>query len=303
MCGSTLLAELRPRAEGPVTLVFGSFAYRDTVLAWIDSARRAAYEHFRIVCMDEDLRRFLHRHGAGGHALDCYELLPDVPRRNFDAITKQRARHDVLGLLRVKLFLHLAANGCDFIHSDADAFWLHDPRPWLMSHPGFDLLCSQGTTHPDTHFHRHRFVLCAGFFLCRANERTRAYFEQVDRLWKLHGGDQFRMNTVLLRDSEARWSIKRPIPAFRLGATWFAPPPTKSLLGCARTVSRLLRALAGHALQRARILWILTSREIIHGRFTGGLTIGVIPMHIVTRFRFEGWDDPLVSHDPANRSG
>ena len=70
MCGNTLLAELRPRAEGPVTLVFGSFAYHDTVLAWIDSVRRAACEHFRIVCMDEDLRRFLHRHGAGGHALD-----------------------------------------------------------------------------------------------------------------------------------------------------------------------------------------------------------------------------------------
>ena len=48
-------------------------------------------------------------------------------------------------LVRMRLFLHLAANGCDFIHSDADAFWLRDPRPWLMRHPDYDLLCSQGT--------------------------------------------------------------------------------------------------------------------------------------------------------------
>ena len=33
-----------------------------------------------------------------------------------------------LTALRTKLFLHLAANGCDFIHNDADAFWLRATR-------------------------------------------------------------------------------------------------------------------------------------------------------------------------------
>ena len=86
MCGNTLLNDLRPRAEGPVTLVFGSFGYRDTILAWIDRARRAGCAHFRIVCMDEELRRLLREHGAGGHALSFHELLPDAPRPDLDAI-------------------------------------------------------------------------------------------------------------------------------------------------------------------------------------------------------------------------
>ena len=305
MCGNTLLAERRPRAEGPVTLVFGSFGYRDTILAWIDRARRAGCGHFHIVCMDEDLRRFLRGHDAGGHALGCHELLPEASRPDLDAITGRLERLSALGFVRVKLFLHLAANGCDFIHSDADAFWLHDPRPWLMSHPGYDLLCSQGTMYPYAHYRRHRFVLCAGFFLCRANGRTRAYFEQVNRLWESHPDDQVGMNMVLLRDPEPRWRLRRRTPAVKVGAVWFAPPPEKSLLRRAQVVLRreVLRALADHALQRARLAWILTSPEIIHGRFTGGLAVGVIPMHVVTRFRFEGWDEPLVSHDPANQSG
>ena len=304
-CGSALLDDLRPRAEGPVTLVFGSFGYRDTVLAWIDRARRAGCEHFRIVCMDEDLRRFLRGHDAVGRAVGFHELLPEAPRADLGAIPGRRQRREALWLARVRLFLHFAANRCDFIHSDADAFWLQDPRPWLMDHPGFDLLFSQGTTFPVEHWRRHRFVLCAGFFLCRANGRTRAYFKQVSRLSESHPDDQVCMNTVLLRDPEARWERGRRAPAVRPGAAWVAPPPEASLLGYARALLRreLLRALANRVLRSARLAWILTSPEVIRGRFTGGLTVGVIPMHIVTRFRFAGWDEPLVSHDPANHSG
>ena len=113
------------------------------------------------------------------------------------------------------------------------------------------------------------------------------------------------MNTVLLRDPAARWRLRRRTPAVKVSAVWFAPPPEKSLLRRAQVLLRreVVRALADHALQRVRLVWILTSPEIIHGRFTGGLTVGVVPMHVVTRFRFEGWDEPLVSHDAANQSG
>ena len=35
-------------------------------------------------------------------------------------------------------------------------------------------------------------------------------------------------------------------------------------------------------------------------RFTGGLTVGVVPMHMVMRGRFEGWCEPLVHHSSVN---
>lgn len=47
----------------------------------------------------------------------------------------RRARVNALLPLRVKLLVHLAAAGCDFIHCDADAFWLGDPRPGLTELP------------------------------------------------------------------------------------------------------------------------------------------------------------------------
>ena len=77
--------------------------------------------------MDEDLRRFLRGHGVGGESLGCQELLPVTPLPDLDAITGWRERLEALGLVRMRLFLHLAANGCDFIHSDADAFWPYQP--------------------------------------------------------------------------------------------------------------------------------------------------------------------------------
>ena len=254
--------------------------------------------------MDEDLRRFLRGHGTGGRAVGFHELLPEAPRPDLDSITGRRKRMAALGLARVRLHRHLAANGCDFIHSAADAFWLRDPRPWLMGHPGCDLLFSQGTTHPSEHYRRHRFVLCAGFFLCRANGRTQAYFEQVSRFSESHVDDQFCMNMVLLRAPEARWELGRPAPAVRYGAAWVAPPQKMSRLGYAWTLllRGVLRALPDRALQRASLTWILTSPEIIRGRFTGDLTVGVVPMHIVARLRFEGWDEPLVSHELRMRT-
>ena len=63
---------------------------------------------------------------------------------------------------------------------------------------------------------------------------------------------------------------------------------------------QILRELANHSLQRAKLDWILSSRDIIQRAVHGGLTVGVVPMHIVMRGRFKGLDEPLVHH--ANQS-
>ncbi len=296
-----MLADFRPREEGPVTIVFGTFAWRHTVARWAEHARRAGCSHYRIVCMDDGLAEFLRERGEAHRAVALHDLVPDAPGTDFYAMDR-RGRLRVLTPLRVRLFVRLAAAGCDFIHSDADAFWLRDPRPWLAARTDHDLLCSQGTTFPRAHYHRHRFTLCAGFFLCRANERTLAYFEKVLALAERHLSDQVGMNAELLADPEGRWHLARPAPAVRWRSAWGRPPLERLFLRCALRVLRrpALRTLANGLLRLAGCDWILTSPEIIDGRFAGGLRVGIIPMHVVARGRFRGWDEPLVLHDSEN---
>ena len=296
-------ADWRPRDEGPVTVVFGTAGYRNTIARWIEHARAAGCRHYRIVCLDCTLLDALRGAGEAERAIDFHELLPNVRREDFDAMAPA-ARLKALTPLRAQLFRRLAAAGCDFIHSDADAFWLRDPRPWLMRQYGYDLLLSQGTVFPPAHYRRHRFTVCAGFFLCRANERTRVYFERVDSLARTHPSDQVRMNAVLLEDSEGGWRLKRPVVAVRANGQWARPPFERWFGSCARyalarPVTRTLANLVGLL---CRLDWMLTSRQVIEGRF-GSLTAGVIPMHIVMRGRFAHLEEPLVMHSSENKVG
>ena len=91
---------------------------------------------------------------------------------------------------------------------------------------------------------------------------------------------------VLLQDPEARWEICTPVLRRR---------PPKPFW---RRIRPLLRQLLAHSrwvdvqsfrdgIAEARkdgSLCVLTSESIIRGGFSGGLTVGVIPMHLVTRF-------------------
>ena len=200
--------------------------------------------------------------------------------------------------LRTRLFLHLARAGRDFIHSDADAFWVRDPRPWLVRHAQFDLLMSQGTTYPYRQYRRHRFVLCAGFFLCRANDRTQAYFERVEALLSRNPLDQWGMNWVLLHDPEGRWEVSKPEWRLRLrrkGAWW------RLLSGINALLPPFLRLLALVArIRRQGPACIVTSGEIIRGRFGNALSVGVIPMRLVTRSRVTPTCD-YVWHERGER--
>ena len=330
--------------EGPVAIVFGTFNYRPTVWRWIKAARRASCAGWRIVCLDRDLVRWLQEHGAGAQAVYYYDVLPDAPRYDFAALQRNALMRALLPL-RTRLFLHLANAGRDFVHSDADAVWTRDPRRYMARHPDFDLLISQGTRFPPEHYLRFGFVLCAGFFLCRSNERTRDYFERVEALGREDVDDQRRMNHVLLQDPEARWEICTPVLRRRPPKPFWRRirPLLRQLLAHSRWVNvRRLRAMltesqweicksvlrprhrkprwrhvspqAGQLQTRSRwvdvqslrdgiaearkgaSLCVLTSESIIRGGFSGGLTVGVIPMHLVTRFRLTTHQRSLVVH-------
>ena len=324
---STVRSAFGPGEEGPVTVVFATARYRRIVQRWIELAHRAGCHHYRIVCMDRDIARFLRREVGAHRALCFYDFLPRLPRFADEPLDwppdpdparrrrKHRERLQVLMPLRVKLFRFLVENGCDFIHSDADAFWLGDPRPWLMRQgAGFDLLASQGACKPLAHYRVHRFVLCAGFFYCRANDRTRDLFARADAL--IEGSpaiahavagaemdDQTALNRVLLKDPGRRWRFEDPAFAVRYRWTWWSVPAGRignALL--ARVLAhRVPAAVLDRALGLARSALILTSERVIDGRFSNGLRVGVIPMNLVDRIDAKriaaaAPDRPMVSH-------
>ena len=194
--------------------------------------------------------------------------MSDTPRQNFNTIPLA-LKLFALTPLRVKLFLHLAKNGYDFIHSDADAVWFRDPRPWLMSHPEYDLLFSQGTTHPRSQYHSHHFVLCAGFFLSRSNSRTQGYFEKVDVLLTGYPSDQLHINNVLLYDTTKHWNIKKSIPALCMKNKWVRIPLGEYFNVCMNYFLSqwVLRWASNFVFRLCKLQYIFTSNTIIQGRF------------------------------------
>ncbi len=291
----------------PVTIVFGTFNYRNVIHEWINCALSTC-DHWRIVCMDKELVAWLNEIGHGDRAVYFYNLFSDI-RISDLAEPSGKLRPVTLFNLRKKLFLALIESGRDFIHSDADAFWLRDPRSWLMQHTEFDLLISQGTHAPREHFNRYHFTLCAGFFFCRANVRTQNYFRQVVERKKL---DQENMNIILANDPKAHWQIHQPTIWFsntgRIGGKWRKIPTLLCVVLAwgQRYAPLLLRPIKASLSRlncpgklcwlRSLLNYIYISPEIIEGKFSNGLTVGVIPMHLVTRIDYSWSTPPLVAH-------
>ena len=307
-----LFSPFDPIDGTPVTIVFGTFDYRNVINKWIDHALSNC-DHWRIICLDKELISWLNEMGHDTRAVYLYDLFPDVTPHSLNNLN-EKSKAQIIFELRKKLFYALAKSGRDFIHSDADAFWLQDPRPWLAQHNEFDLLISQGTHGPKSHFIRYHFTLCAGFFLCRANTRTQDYFRQVaEAEWFL---DQKSMNEILLQDPEARWEIHQPSiwwsSAGRVGGKWRKIPILPGVLAWGqRFTPLLLRRIEAKLLQlrcpgklcrlRSLLNYIYISPQIIDGKFSNGLTVGVIPMHLVTRIRHRWQTSPFVVHTNDNK--
>ena len=94
----------------------------------------------------------------------------------------------------------------DFIHSDVDAIWLKNPLPYLARHNNYDLLASQGTTHPWKAFQKWGFTLCYGFFLVKSTKQTRQFLKGVASQTTYTDDDQQGLNHILLKDN-LDWQI------------------------------------------------------------------------------------------------
>ena len=314
-----------PTEEGPVTVVFATARYHRIVQRWVDLAHRAGCRHYRIVCMDRDIAQLLGNEVGAHRTPYFYDFLPGLPRfidepldapSDPDRARRRRKHHErmnVLMPLRMKFFRFLLENGCEFIHSDADAFWFGDPRPWLMRHGEFDLLASQGTCLPLVHYRAHRFVLCPGLIHYRANDRTRELLARANALIEAgsavaHAGeavvdDQTALNRALLEDPGRRWRVEDPVFALRYRWKWhsFSLGRAGNALLARALARRAPAAVLERVLGLARSALILTSEQVIAGRFSSGLRVGVIPMSLVDRIDAKRVGStaatrPLVSH-------
>ena len=301
----------------PVTIVFGTFNYRHIIRKWIDHAVPLC-DHWRIICLDRELVDWLKDIGYSTCAIYFFDLFPDKQYLSTykKAIrqTKGRWRRQIFKL-RKKLFSALVDSGRDFIHSDADAYWLKDPRPWLANHTEFDILISQGTIFPLEQYKRSHFVFCAGFFLCRSNMRTQNYFRQMEELTDMD--DQESMNQILLDDPNAYWYKYSPTiiwgPFFEMRQFYEGEIKVlKRISGrLYRIFSRLNRFYKIPNILNSAVIWahrqpllrllfriiIYVNPDIIKGTFSNGLAVGIIPIHLVTRISIMRSNDTMIEHN------
>lgn len=235
---------LRPLIEArhttPPTIVFANTAYREIADNWIRAVSRLEIENFWFVALDQNIHDHLTKIGVQAVLVECAPGLK------------------TLWKLRIQLFRVLVDSGIDFIHSDADAVWLRDPiARYYTEQKDLDLIASQGTIWPPDVFTQWNFVLCCGFFVLRANERTEIFLRKLEVDVEITGDDQVSVNRLILQH-DVTWNIESPYPL---------------------------------QFQNAKIL---LSRKMIVGE-GDGLRIGVIPFAEVPRLHLRN-NDPYIEH-------
>lgn len=108
-----------------------------------------------------------------------------------------------LWIRRANLFAALAEAGVDYVHSDADALWLTDPRPMLAGIDA-DLVFSPSTYLPPDICEVWGLVACCGLFTVRASPASASFLHAS--AGRLPGDeiDQTAMNRELF-DRGIRW--------------------------------------------------------------------------------------------------
>jgi len=171
---------------GLLPVTFATEAFAPLLENWLRHARAAGVTDPLVFAMDAGLAAWLEQAGV-----------PSI-------------RHDFNGTLadlwyqRTLVFEWLARRGIDFIHSDIDAVWLCDPRPFCRAGPDFDLVFSQGINYPPEVWHAWGFVLCCGLFAVKAGPATARFFARVREMTAQVQDDQIAVN-ILLLDSGLSW--------------------------------------------------------------------------------------------------
>jgi hypothetical protein len=193
------------RIRSGVTVVVVNSIFTDILRAWMAKPGAPPKDEILILACDAQAEEIWAKEGIAvvAHVTDG---------SLWDLFSK---RHEVIAVL--------CEAGVDAFHSDADAFWLRDPREYCRSLPA-DLVVSQGTALPPEAGRAWGFVLCTGFFYTRASTQTAAFFRSVaERIGRC---DQAALNLALL-EARTAWT-HLSIPSEKLsyrGMRWDQSKP------------------------------------------------------------------------------
>ncbi len=144
---------------GLLPVVFADARYGAVLENWLRHAMRAGVAETLVVALDAETEAACRgRPGLGVLGL-----------RHAGTLAS-------LWALRLRLFAVLTRAGVGFVHSDADAVWVADPRPALAALPG-DLVFSLGTVWPSAAHVAWGFVLCCGLFAARPGPAVAAFLD------------------------------------------------------------------------------------------------------------------------------
>jgi hypothetical protein len=174
--------------RAPLVVTFADSGYQPLLQIWVRRLRQLGIERVKVFCLDAAVREWCDGEGVDAVQIEWSGALDDLWQQ------------------RVRIFRTLLAAGEEFIHSDIDAIWVHNPlRRGAAAGRDEDLLFSQGTVWPFDVHQRWGFVLCCGWFWAKPTVPTRAFFEALESDVKLTGDDQISVNRVLA-GMGLRWS-------------------------------------------------------------------------------------------------
>jgi len=158
-----LIAAARERAAGDsVILTFANSLYADVLMNWLVALSLQSIDNYLVIALDRELHASLTDRGIP--SLLC-ELKSDLGD---------------LWIQRVRVFATLCDAGVDFVHSDADAVWLRDPKLYFAD-AEVDLVASQGTVWPPDVHRQFGFVLCCGLFHLRSTPVSRQLLTELEQ--------------------------------------------------------------------------------------------------------------------------
>jgi hypothetical protein len=239
-----LVATARARsAGGSVIITFANSRYADVLMNWLVALSLQRIDNYVVVTLDRELHASLSDRGIPSLLCEFESDLGD------------------LWIQRIRIFAALCDAGVDFIHSDADAIWLQDPRGSYLASGDADLVASQGTVWPPDVHQRFGFVLCCGLFRLRSTPVSRRLLTELESHVLVSRDDQVSLNR-LLAERSMRWHAQRA------DAYYLALGPKQ----------------------------FLCSRSLIEGVAADGLRASVLPHHLFQRVPVSLDDEPYVSH-------
>ena len=159
---------------------------------------------------------------------------------------------------RLDVLIELLDQGTDLIHSDADAVWVKNPLP-LMQAARANMVFSQGTVWPADIHSKRGLVLCCGLFYLQNTPDVRDFLVRIGRRVSEERDDQVSINREL-DDIIGKWRVEEPYSIAFRGTRFTA------------------------------------SHELISGASKSGLTVAVIPHHIVPRIISALDEHVMVAH-------